>query len=185
MTSPPAAQLPAFRYHPDPIGSGSIVASTATCRCCGQSRGYIYAGQPYATETLEDCLCPWCISDGSAHKKYDAAFVDSEAFPERTPEEAIDEITERTPGFSSWQSEQWPLCCGDATAFLTPAGIKEIRDKYREAEGTILNHIIYDMEISGGAATRLLGSLDRDAGPTAYLFRCLHCEQIHCYIDQP
>jgi uncharacterized protein CbrC (UPF0167 family) len=33
--------LPVFRYHPDPIasGSGSIIASHAQCACCGGRRG--------------------------------------------------------------------------------------------------------------------------------------------------
>jgi hypothetical protein len=43
----------------------------------------------YAEETLQDCLCPWCIADGSAHDRFDATFVDSEAFPDGTPQAAI------------------------------------------------------------------------------------------------
>jgi hypothetical protein len=155
----------------------------AVCRCCGQSRGYIYEGPVYATDELTDSLCPWCVADGSAHAKFDATFVDSEAFAEGTPASAVEEITERTPGYNAWQSEHWPMCCDDATAFLMPAGIAEIREHHREWEGAILNHIIYEMQISGGAATRLLGSLQRDAAPTAYLFRCLHCGRPHFHVD--
>jgi len=177
--------LPAFRYHPDPIQSGSIVASPEPCQCCGESRGYIYTGPAYSEESLTDRLCAWCIADGSAHEKFDATFVDTEAFPDGTPESAVEEISQRTPGYSSWQSDHWPLCCGDATAFLMPAGIREIRERYRQWEGNLLSYIIYERQISGGAATRLLASLDRDAGPTAYLFRCLRCEQPHFHIDGP
>lgn len=36
--------LPEFRYHPDPVASGSIVASGATCRVCVEARGYIHCG---------------------------------------------------------------------------------------------------------------------------------------------
>ena len=178
-----ALPLPVFRYHPDPLRTGSIVASTAKCRCCRKKRGYIYSASVYAEDDLEDALCPWCIADGSAAAKFEATFVDSEAFPEGTPETVIAEICERTPGYSAWQSEQWPVCCNDGTAFLGPAGIDDIRAKYREYEGAVLSHIIYEMKISGGAATRLLASLRRDAGPTAYLFRCSHCERIHFHID--
>jgi uncharacterized protein len=39
--------LPVFRYHPDPIASGSIVASGAQCACCGARRGFIYTGPVY------------------------------------------------------------------------------------------------------------------------------------------
>ena len=176
--------LPAFRYHPDPLGSGSIVESQEKCRCCNQKRGYICEAPVYAEEDLDGKLCPWCIADGAAFEKFDALFVDSEAFADGIPEAAMDEISQRTPGFSSWQTEQWPACCDDATAFLAPAGIKEVRENYRDVESGLLSHIIYEMKISGGAATRMLQSLNRDSGPTAYLFRCLHCEQYHFYIDQ-
>jgi uncharacterized protein CbrC (UPF0167 family) len=175
--------LPQFRYHPDPIATGSIAASDATCRCCRQPRGYIYTGPVYAEKDLDDAICPWCIADGAANRKFDANFVDSEAFDDGAPEAAIDEITERTPGFNAWQGERWPVCCDDATAFAGPAGITEIRRDYRELEGAVLSHIIYDMSISGGAATRLLQSLDKDKGPTAFFFRCLHCERHHLYVD--
>jgi uncharacterized protein CbrC (UPF0167 family) len=177
--------LPEFRYHPDPIVSGSVVASDEKCLCCGQARGYIYTGPVYAEEDLDECLCPWCIADGSASSKYEATFVDSEAFPEETPEETVTEICERTPGFSTWQSGQWPACCDDATAFLGPFGIKEIREQCHELEGTLLTHIVQEMQISGGAATRLLNSLHKDNGPTAYLFRCLKCQRHHFHIDGP
>jgi uncharacterized protein CbrC (UPF0167 family) len=177
--------LPLFRYHPDPLGSGSVVASGGSCRCCGQARGYLYAGPVYAEAALDDALCPWCIADGSAHDRFHATFVDEAAFGVETPAAAIAEVSQRTPGYSSWQGEEWPACCGDATAFLAPAGATELNGALREFQGSVLNHIIYGLRISGGAATRLLGALDRDQGPTAYLFRCLTCGQHHVHVDQP
>jgi uncharacterized protein CbrC (UPF0167 family) len=175
--------FPRFRYHPDPLGSGSVVESTAACRCCGQQRGYLYAGPAYAEEDLEDALCPWCIADGSAHRMFGVTFVDCEAFGD-APERAVREISERTPGYHAWQGERWPSCCGDATAFLGPAGIQEIRERYREIEGTILGHIVHDLGISGAGALRLLEALDRDARPTAFLFHCLHCPEYRVHIDR-
>ena len=180
---PDRLSLPTFRYHPDPIRSGSIVESEKKCRCCRQARGYVYTASVYSLKDLDNTLCPWCIADGSAHSKFHATFVDAEAFADGIPESVIDEISQRTPGYASWQTERWPACCDDATAFLAPVGILEIRERYRELEGEILSQIIYEMQISGGAATRLLTSLDRDKGPTAYLFRCLHCERYRVHID--
>jgi uncharacterized protein CbrC (UPF0167 family) len=150
---------------------------------CGKSRGYIYTGPVYSEEDLDEEICPWCIADGSAHDEFDATFVDDSAFSDDVPFAAAEEITERTPGFSAWQTEQWPGCCDDATAFLQPAGIKELRQE-QELEGIAMGHIVHEMEISGGAAMRLLESLDRDKGPTAYLFQCLKCNRHHLYIDQ-
>lgn len=177
--------LPVFRYHPDPVASGSVVPSSARCRRCGQSRGYIYAGPVYSETDLDDALCPWCIADGSAHREFGASFVDSEAFASDVPEPVVAEIRERTPGYAAWQSEEWPSCCGDAAAFLAPVGIAELRQRYRELEGSVLSHIVYNMRISGGAATLLLQSLDRDIGPTAYIFKCLGCGEYHFHIDRP
>lgn len=180
-----AVVLPTFRYHPDPLASGSIVGSDVECRRCRQSRGYIYTGPVYSEADLDDGLCPWCIADGSAHREFDASFVDSEAFAPNVPGPVVAEVSERTPGYNTWQSEEWPACCNDATAFLAPAGISEIRKTYRELEGSVLSHIIYNMSISGGAATRLLESLNIDAGPTAYLFQCLACGEHQFHIDGP
>jgi uncharacterized protein CbrC (UPF0167 family) len=176
-------ELPVFRYHPDPLGSASVIASTAKCRCCKKSRGHIYTASVYSEEELTEALCPWCIADGSAYAKFDATFVDTEAFTSEIPEAVLDEVTQRTPGFSTWQSERWPVCCNDATAFLAPAGIAEIRANYRDLEYNVLSYIIHDLEISGGAATRTLESLKKDSSPTAYLFRCLHCQRHHFHID--
>lgn len=175
---------PAFRYHPDPVRSGSVIASSEKCRCCGQERGFIYTGPVFSEEELDDALCPWCIADGKAHRKFDATFVDSEVFADETPDLVIKEICERTPGYASWQSGHWPACCGDATAFLQPSGIAEIRRENYELEGQIMSHIVHGMKISGGAANRLLDSLQRDASPTLYVFRCLKCERYHFHIDQ-
>jgi uncharacterized protein CbrC (UPF0167 family) len=177
-------ELPTFRYHPDPIASGSVIQSDNTCRSCGQSRGYIYTGPVYSEEELDDALCPWCIADGSAHRKFEADFMDSAAFSGDPPEEVMEEIVERTPGFSTWQSESWPCCCDDAAAFIGPAGIKELRSQM-EMEGNIMSYIVHEMGISGGAARRLAESLHKDQGPTAYVFQCLHCRRHLFHIDQP
>ena len=180
-----ATELPAFRHHPDPLGSGSVIASPARCRACDATRGFVYTGPVYAEEAdLDDAICPWCIADGTAHAAFDATFVDSEAFTADIPEATMDAVTRRTPGYSAWQGERWPVCCDDATAFLTPLGIDELRTTHRELESFALSHIIYRLGISGGAATRMLNSLRRDVSPTAYLFRCLACEQFHVHIDQ-
>jgi len=60
-------ELPVFKYHRDPLQSGSVAKSPESCRCCGKQRGYIYQGPAYSEEELEKALCPWCIADGSAH----------------------------------------------------------------------------------------------------------------------
>lgn len=175
--------LPMFRYHPDPLRSGSIVRSEASCLCCGRARGFIYSGPVYAEADLDDAICPWCIADGSAGRKFDATFVDANGVADGAPDSVVEEITERTPGYCAWQTEAWPVCCGDAAAFIGPVGIAEIRKDYYEREGELMGYIVHEMGISGGAARRLLEALKRDQSPTAYLFRCLKCEAYRFHVD--
>jgi len=175
--------LPVFKYHRDPVHSGSVLKSNNRCRCCGISRGYVYAGPVYAVEALDESICPWCIAEGSAHTKFDVTFIDEAALPDGLPDAVIEEVAWRTPGYSAWQSERWFSCCNDAMTFLEPAGIAEVRERYRELEFNILGNIIYDLQISGGAAKRVLESLDKNSGPTAYVFQCSHCGVYQTFVD--
>jgi len=183
MNSQRTPNLPLFHYHPDPIRSGSVIESQARCRSCGTGRGFIYTGPVYAEGELGDALCPWCIADGSAHEKFDATFVDSEAFAENVAETAIIVITERTPGFSTWQQEKWPSCWSEPAAFLTPAGINEIREQHPRLEGDLMMFIVHQLGLSGGAARQTLEGLRRHQSPTAFVFKCLHCDSFPVYVD--
>ena len=145
--------------------------------------GFIYAGPAYTEEELEDALCPWCIANGSAHEKFEATFVDSEAFADDAPAAAVDEIMQRTPGFNAWQSEKWPSCCGEPAAFVTPAGSADIQARYPRLEGPLMMFIVHELGISGGAARQTLDGLRRDQSPTAFIFKCLHCDNFPAYID--
>jgi uncharacterized protein CbrC (UPF0167 family) len=175
--------LPFFRYHPDPIASGSIVASDAQCICCNARRGHIYTGPAYCEREIEDSLCPWCIADGSAHRSLDVSFTDPAGFPDGIQPAVVEEIAYRTPGFNTWQQEKWLTCCGDAAAFLETVGYKEICARYPRLEGALMMYIVHQLEISGAAATRFLRGLNRDHGPTAYIFACRHCDAQPAYID--
>ncbi len=176
--------LPAFRYHPDPLATGSIVPSDLTCRVCGAARGFIYTGPSYGDEDLTEEVCPWCIADGSAHEKTDVEFTDAAAvggdgeWPE-VPDDVIDEVAFRTPGFHAWQQERWFTHCDDAAAFLGPMGLAELTALGPKAVAAIQN----STELEGHDWRRLLTSLRREAGPTAFVFRCLHCGTFGGYTD--
>ena len=175
--------LPAFRYHPNPLDTGSIIASDATCVVCTQRRGFIYSGPVYGGDNVEDTICPWCIADGSAHDTLGVTFATSDAFPAETPTEVVRVIAERTPGYSAWQAEEWPSCCGDAAAFIGPLDITEIRANHQRLEGFLMSQIVHGLGMSGPAATQFLESLRRDTTPTAYLFTCLHCHEPQVHVD--
>ncbi len=179
----PATLLPAFKYHPDPLTSGSIKPSKKKCKCCARARGYIYTGPAYCEEELEEALCPWCIADGTAHEKFDATLVDEAIFPDDVPSDVVTEIAHRTPGYSAWQSEQWLSCCNDAMAFLEPIGVAELRAKYPKLEKHVLMYLVSELGLSQHEARTMLESLHRDKGPSAYVFQCLHCGRLKTYVD--
>ena len=171
--------LPSFKYHPDPVATGSIEESQAKCVCCGKSRGYIYAGPVFCEEELHECLCPWCIADGSAHERYGAAFTDSACIDGNLDPAIVDEVAHRTPGFSGWQQERWLACCNDAAAFLGRAGRQELESNWPEA----IPSIQADSGFEGAEWQGFFRTLDRDGSPTAYVFRCLHCGRHLGYWD--
>jgi uncharacterized protein CbrC (UPF0167 family) len=176
--------LPFFKYHPDPLHTGSVRPSENECVCCGQARGYIYVGPVYALEEYINCICPWCIADGSAHEKLGVGFTDRlgiDGFErwEKVSEQIKDEITFRTPGFSSWQSESWFTHCGDAAAFLGAVGYKELKDYGNDAIEAIRdNSFVPETEWD-----EYFKYLDKDGSPVAFLFKCLHCGIYSGYVD--
>jgi uncharacterized protein CbrC (UPF0167 family) len=177
--------LPTFRYHPDPIETGSIVPSDAVCRCCDQARGYIYPSGPFAEEELEGAICPWCIADGSAANRFGAEFTDAAGVGgydrwDDVPPAVVEEVSQRTPGFIGWQQEQWWTHCCDAAAFLGVAGRAELERRWPDAIAAVRREAGYDDEREWQDYFR---ALNRDQGPTAYVFRCLHCGQYGGYSD--
>jgi uncharacterized protein CbrC (UPF0167 family) len=173
--------LPQFRYHPDPIATGSVVAEPVLCACCRLQRPYTYVGPVFAEAELDRALCPWCIADGSAADMFDAQFTDVYWSDADVPVTVTTEVLHRTPGFHGWQQERWLHHCNDAAAFYGRAGaadlapfpdalnaIREERRRHRWPDHDIENY---------------LQQLNADGQPTAYRFRCLHCGSDLAYSD--
>jgi uncharacterized protein CbrC (UPF0167 family) len=176
--------LPKFKYHPDPIATGSIKPSDTECECCAKQRGYIYVGPVFSVEELSECICPWCIADGSAHDKFDAEFTDAAGVggdsEPPVPDSVVEEVAFRTPGFSGWQQEHWLACCGDAAAFVGRAGRAELERQWPEAIPSIQREAGM---VDGPDWRAYLRTLDKEGSPTAYVFRCLHCGKHLGYSD--
>ena len=180
----PTEPLPSFKYHPDPVGTGSVKRSETPCACCGRTRGYIYVGPVYSEKEYRDCICPWCVADGSAHAKLGVSFHDDIAVPgadfiDSPPvsEEVVAEVCHRTPGFCGWQQEQWFTCCSDAGAFLGRAGRKELKAFWPEAIPALRRTAPDD------DWDEFFRSLSREGSPSAYVFQCLHCGRYGAYWD--
>ena len=164
--------LPAFRYHPDPIATGSVVASDATCACCGQARGFVYAPPVHGAQAIEGALCPWCIADGSAARELGASFADPYGLAQAgVALDVIDEIESRTPSYTSWQQEEWLSHCGDACEFHGDAPLEDVL------------HAGAETKAAWRAANQLTDEhwldITRDyrpgGNPAFYKFVCRHC----------
>lgn len=176
--------LPTFRFHPDPIATGSVERSSKTCVCCGRARGYVYVGPVYSNVEYDSCICPWCIADSSAHEKLHASFHDEASIGgvewDDVPLASIEEITYRTPGFSGWQQERWWSHCGEAARFLGRAGCKELQ----EAGPQAIEAIRQSAGLPAGPDwDRFFNALDKEGSPTAYLFNCSKCGRFGGYQD--
>jgi uncharacterized protein CbrC (UPF0167 family) len=169
MTDPAAAALPSFPYHPNPLATGSVVASDTECLCCGLQRGYVYVGPVYAVTDIGDELCPWCIADGSAAVRFAAQFTEVTG---EAPTDVVRHVEHRTPGFSGWQQERWLTHCGDAATYLGRVGSRELA-AHPDA-GETLRETLGDT---------FYAALDAQGQPTAYLFRCRTCTRHLAYAD--
>ncbi|MEC4016343.1 CbrC family protein [Streptomyces sp. H27-D2] len=172
--------LPVFPYHPDPLATGSVVASSRVCVCCGRSRGYLYTGPVYAVEELRGRLCPWCIADGSAAERYEAHFM-GDPVGDEVQVAVVLTVAANTPGFSAWQDPRWFFHCGDGAAFLGAVGAAELSEfpDAREALRSEADGWGWGVD----EVERHLSALDKDGQPTAYLFRCRSCATHLAYAD--
>lgn len=179
MTTP----LPVFRYHRDPVATGSVVPGEIDCAVCGRRRDHGYAG-PYVTADAHfengDPLCPWCIADGSAARVWRASFVAPAYLSPQAragmSADALAELELRTPAYPCLQQARWLDHHGEAATYLGEVGAAEYpslppaaREAVRLAAGDDPRRPLGD----GDAVLRLRSDGD---GPAAYLFACLHCE---------
>lgn len=109
--------LPNFKYHPYPIESGSVKQEDIICSVCNEERNFTYTGPIFCTEEVED-ICPWCIKDGKAAKKYKAEFQDIDSCEKVNKKSYIDELIHRTPGYEALQQARWLSHCNDFCAYI-------------------------------------------------------------------
>ena len=176
-------RLPNFRYHPDPVATGSIEASSRTCDVCLQQRSFLYVGPVYTSRADEPSVCPWCIADGSAARHFDAQFTDVGPGLGEAPPEVVDEVLTRTPGFTGWQQEEWPGHCSDASVYVGPVGAAELAGLPNEAMEAFRLEAASWGGWAGPAVDDYLASLSREGMPTGYLFQCRHCDTYLGYSD--
>ncbi len=167
--------LPRFRYHPDPLVTGSFQAldTPVRCPCCAESTAVVYRGPFYAIDEVNG-LCPDCIASGAAAEKFDGEFQDSESVDEVSDPAKLDELIHRTPGYCGWQQEYWRAHCDDFCAFLGAVGYEEL------LELGVLAEVLEDLE---DWQRESIQELEKNGDAQGFLFRCLHCGRHLLQID--
>ena len=152
-----------------------VKPSAAECACCGLARGFIYVGPVYAIANLRECICPWCIADGKAAEKFSASFVDDHPLLEaELPEAVVDEVHLRTPGYVSWQQEQWLAHCGDACEFHGDASVEDVANA---SSDTMAHWLATYEQVEEGWRQATTGY--QPGGDSAlYKFVCRHCRRV-------
>lgn len=173
--------LPTFKYQPNALENEIFVRADperpVTCQCCGGHPEYYYEMMMYAEEDV-DCLCPECIANGSAARKFSGEFVqDAEKIKDGGGAKK-DELFHRTPGIETWQGEYWLAHCGDYCAFVAYVGMAELE------EMGIADEVLADYEAMNEAGVGdVRKRLEKKGGLSGYLFQCLSCGKYRLWVD--
>lgn len=177
-------ELPTFRLFADPVKAESFEPSDQVCQLCGKARGWMYSGEPYGENEPPDCLCPWCIADGTAAAR-GYTFNDATIFPfwgPQLPPEDAAEVEGRTPEFTAWQGVKWQMCCGRACRYIGEASAEDLKGRWASAVEPIFGH----MRAEGGwDDARIAEVVDSIGGgdPAAYVFECVVCGKLCGFWD--
>ena len=129
----------------------------------------------YAVDEVE-ILCPDCIQSGAAAKKFDGQFQ-QDILEEQDIDnsEAIDQVCRCTPGYVSWQGNDWPVHCNDCCIFLDYVGWQELVDQVTDLK---------NVELPDGYDLVMLEEMMQNNGHLqGYLFRCSECEKYVLHVD--
>jgi uncharacterized protein len=171
-------ELPKFKYNPNALSLGVIREEETNCPVCKKERKYLYDG-PFYTENDVEGICPWCIFDGAAAKKYEGEFQDVDSCEEVDKEEYIDELIHRTPGYVGWQQEYWLSHCGDFCAIVQYVGWEEIKHLENELAEDIRKICIE----YGLTKQEFQNGLINEGNLQGYLFECIHCSKHRLHVD--
>ena len=166
------SRLPEFKYHPNIYENDIVQHGEGICECCGE-KVRIYLTTIYAIQSPE-CICLHCVKNGSAAKKYDGSFVQD--VEKELDTEKMDELLHRTPGYVSWQGEFWLTCCDDYCAYIGEVGTVELE------EIGIADEIFAEYD-ARGEYEDVRSYLEKGGSICGYLFRCLHCQKYHLWVD--
>ena len=171
--------LPSFRYHSDHVIEEVFEKTNRVCECCGESKGYLYQLSMFMVEASKD-ICPWCIKDGSAAKKFQGEFIDTyELEVADIDKNVIDQVRYQTPSYFSWQQPFWHHHCGDACQYQGMAKKEELSHLSGSELKACLDHLGYDKS----EWNDVLEDYENDDYTNIHKHQCLHCKLVLYSLD--
>ena len=194
-----------FDYHPDPVKTGAFQTGTpVTCSCCGQQTGVWYTSPFFSVsddlqnldenyQSVRAELCPECIHNGSASKKYNALFQLPILCEEIGDKDKLKKLCSHTPSYLSWGYERWLAHCDDYCAYLGRVGWpdivhlgieKEIEEDIKEDTGEDrLQAGEFDIACLKENLSSDVYAPEKVAPLLGHLFQCLHCGRHRLWVD--
>jgi uncharacterized protein CbrC (UPF0167 family) len=83
----------------------------------------------------------------------------------------IETVTRHTPGYCSWQGDDWQTCCNDACAFLGDLSASELKN----IPMLELRSILWDSKDSDEQLLKFVRNYTPGGSPAIYSWLCLHC----------
>ena len=139
----------------------------------------MYVGPIYCTEDVSE-VCPWCIADGGASAKWAAVFNDIYDIPSGVPVQIVEIITERTPGYSTWQGNKWLFSEHDALVFIGEVIGSQIIKKDETAKISACRKALVDWNFPDDFD---LSKVVLGGQPAIYLFQDRKTENYDAYAD--
>jgi uncharacterized protein CbrC (UPF0167 family) len=170
FNKPDRTVIPNFKYHLDPFQSKVFEQRDSKCPICKKKVSFVYVGPFYSNQDV-DGICPWCISDGQAARKYDGEFQDTQTIEGEISENAKDELIRRTPGYIAWQQAEWLVHCNEPCQFIAYVGWKELE----EIGVDVVEDIEKQAKNYGLSIEEFKERLFNEGALQGYLFRCVKC----------
>jgi len=178
-----------FKYHPHPLNTDTFEQEESViCKCCNRPT-LVYYEYPFESSlsSVDDddfFLCPHCIKNGEASKKFQGKFQNPDFCEKVSDPEKLDELCHRTPGYYAPEQAYWLAHCDDFCALIdTIDDWSQIEERGIEEEIEDDWVVNADYKIEGIEALEEQLHYDNDGTLQGYLFRCLHCGKHRLYVD--
>ena len=224
-------ELPHFKYVPNAYELGLFSKEEFVCDICGTEQNFRYSGPLYLENeksngtfkvtSTEHKICAHCIESGRAAEKLNVDFKDidmleqacynKEHINEEKCEAVIKTWLYQTPNFHGIETELWPICCSNFTAFTgyLGSGEKSIQtlnlDSDKEPtkiaadlEGETVVELFEKLQNAFELEAKRLREAgldvkngkvlekklkDKESNAVGYLFKCLDCNKYRVHVD--